>query len=386
MSTTRVFERDAPAYTESATGHIAKYPSNAWLRWGLRLLAAMPFIALAIAYETASAGDWSATANGALAERVSHLPWGTPDVAAMGELYPPISNLLAVIIPGGAFGLGIAGSLVAGLLIQLVIQSMQRKHFPRGVRVIFILTLAITPIFAYIATTNFESIVGLTFFGIGMLDLVRFITYANTQAGFRAGLLFACSAFTDSTGLLAALVAASAGTFIIQSRPGARFANAIVVVFPTIALMGALALLGVVFGVGPLAMIRGNLQWNANLASDFLAYLGTPQGLVFLAPTIVVVITAIVMRFPGVALVGVLLTAMTVIAFIVGLTPPGMAGNSYILLLLLVVAIVPTATTLRHALLTCTTSIVLWGIGWVSSFQRDVIAAWIATVTGGGPL
>lgn len=373
-------------YIESATGHLHKYPRRRVVRWALRLLIAAPYALLAVWFDIASGHDWAGTANGALAARVGELPWASPEVGTLGELYPPISSLIAVVLPGGALGLGILGALIAGVLTQLVIQSMQRKHFSPFVRVVFMLTLAATPLFAYIATTNLEGILGLTFFGLGMIDLVRFVTYANTQAGFRAGILFACSAFSDSTGFLAALVAASAGAFIIQSRTGARIANMIVVVFPTLAVTGALALLGVAFGAGPLAMIRGDLHWDADRATGLVDYFATPAGLVYLAPTVIVVITALLLRFPGVALVAVLLTAMTLLAFLVGLTPPGAAGNSYILLLLLVVAIVPTATTLRHAILTCSTSLLLWAIGWLSAFQRPVILDWIGTLVGGGVL
>ena len=85
---------------------------------------------------------------------------------------------------------------------------MKRKQFQPGVRIVFTLTLALSPAFAYIVTTNFEAALGLMFFGLGMIDLVRFVTYANTQAGFRAGILFACSAFSDSTGFFAAIVRA----------------------------------------------------------------------------------------------------------------------------------------------------------------------------------
>lgn len=383
MTASGVFERDAPRYIESATGRIAKYPRSTWRRWGLRLLIATPYIALALWFDAASGHHWAGTANQALAERVDGIAWGSPTANVLSSLYPPISSIVAIVVPGGALGLGIVGALIAGLTIQLVVQSLQRKHFPPAVRAVFAVTLALSPAYGYIVTTNFEAALGLMFFGLGMIDLVRFVTYANTQAGFRAGILFACSAFSDATGLFAAIVAAFAGVLIIQSRAGARWANAVVVVFPTLAVLGALALLGIAFRAGPLAMIRGDLRWDPARAQTYADAILSPGGLLYLAPTIIIVVTAVALRYPGVGLVAVLLTAMTGLAFIVGLTPPGVAGQNFVTMLLLAVAIVPAVASIRHAVLTCATSVLLYAAGWAAALQQAPLIHWLHVLGGG---
>lgn len=378
-----VFARDEPRFLESESGHIDRYPHNAWLRWGLRLAASVPFLLVAVWFEIASGGDWSGTANGALAERVAGLPWGSADVSALTELYPVISSVLAVIIPGGPFGLGIAGALVSGLMLQLIVQSMHRKAFPRALRVVFICTLGLTPMFAYAMTTSFEAALGLTFFGLGMVDLVRFVTYANTQAGFRAGLFFACSACSDSTGLFVAIVAAITAAFLVRSRASSRLANAIVVLFPTAAFLGSLMLLGIAFRLGPLAMIRGNLVWDPDQAAFVADFLLSPSGLLYLAPTLVVLLTSVVLRYPGVGVAAPVMTAMLLLAFILGLTPPGVAGINYILMLLVAIAVVPRPENVVGVIIVATTSLTLWAVGWAQAFDNDAVSRWLNILTGG---
>lgn len=385
VSTSRVFERDTPLFRESVSGRLDKFPRNAWARWGLRLLIAALYAGVAVWFQLATAGDWAGTANAALADRVAFLRAGggsEAGVGVIGALYPPLTSLIAMLVPGGAFGLAIAGSLAAGFMLQMVVQSMRRRQFPPFVRLVFIFTLGATPVFAYIATTNFEAIVGLMFFGLGMIDLVRFVTWANTQAGFRAGILFACAAFSDSTVTFTALVAAIAGTLIIQSRPGARLANAFVVAFPTITLFMSLALLGVAFGAGPLAMMRGGLSWSPDRFTAMIDFFASPAGFVYFAPVLLLVVTSFALRFPGTALIAVLLTASTLLAFVLGLTPPGTAGINYTLMLLLAIAIVPTMTTLAHRLLTCAVSLVLWLIGWLTTLQWRTLADWVSALGG----
>lgn len=352
------------------------------MRWTLRLVIALAYAGLAVWFNAASGGDWSGTANAALAERVHAIRLDTGGVDVIGQIYPPITSLAAILIPGGAFGLSIAGAVVAAFMVQLLIQAQQRKEFPLIVRIVFTLTLATTPMYTFVVTTNFEATVGLMFFGLGMLDLVRFVTYANTQAGFRAGILFACSAFSDSNLVFSALVAAIGGALLIQSRRGARLANAVVVAFPTIALFAALALLGTAFGSGPFAMVRGNLSWDPERAATYIGIFSTPLGWLYLAPIAIMVVTAIALRFPLTGLIAVLLAGSTALSFILGLAPPGSAGTTYVLLLLVAISIVPAPTTTARRALTVATSIVLWVIGWLTAFASTAVRAWMETLGG----
>jgi hypothetical protein len=103
---------------------------------------------------------------------------------------------------------------------------------------------------------------------------------------------------------------------------------------------------------------------------------------VYFAPVLLLVVTSFALRFPGTALIAVLLTASTLLAFILGLTPPGTAGINYTLMLLLAIAIVPTLTTLAHTLLTCAVSVVLWVVGWLTTLQWQTLADWVSALGG----
>ena len=381
VSATDAFSRDIPRYLESPTGRLAKIPAGRWRRWGLRLIIAALYAALAVWLNSGLDGDWSGTANADLAARVEALRFDS-GFAVIGDLYPPITSLIALVIPGGALGLAFAGAFLGGIVVQQVMQAQIRKGYSATVTAIVTLALATTPVYTYTVTTNFEATLGLMFFALGMLDLVRFVTRANTQAGFRAGIFFACSAFSDVYLVFSALVAAFGGALLRQSRTGARMANAIVVTFPTLALFGSFALLGAAFGAGPLMMFRGDLSWSTERAVGWVEFLGTPSGWVYLAPAALIAVAAIALGSPRAGLFAVLLNGATAVAYILGLTPPGTAGTTYIMLVFLAIAILPSASSRVHRTLIGIAAIVLWGIGWATAFTWPVLLTWMETFGG----
>ena len=381
VSSSKIFERDLPLFVESETGRLPKYPVSRLHRWCLRAVYAAFYAGLAIWWDLESGHDWSGSPNHALAERVASIDLST-SVEGIAQLYPPITSLAAVLIPGGPLGLAIAGAVVAAFTVQFLLQSLRRKLLPLPLRVIFTLSLATTPLYTYTVMTNFEATVALLFFGVGMVDLVRFASWANTQAGFRAGILFACAAFSDSTTVFAALVAAAGGGLLVQSRPRARLANAVVVAFPTVTLFASLAALGIAFGAGPLSMIRGDLVWHPERAEGFLQSLGTPAGWLYLAPMVIMIVTAIALGHPGTSLIVVFLVLSVLLAFFLGLTPPGVAGVTYALLLLLAMAIVPRPISVGQSVLTASVSVALWIVGWLTAFQWQIVVEWMQIFGG----
>ena len=86
---------------------------------------------------------------------------------------------------------------------------------------------------------------------------------------------------------------------------------------------------------------------------------------------------------PGVGVVAPVMTGMILLAYILGLTPPGLAGINYLLMLLLAVAVVPRPVTVPSTLVVCATSVVLWVIGWMQALTSETVGAWIRTLMGG---
>lgn len=126
-TTAGIVVRDTPRLVECATGHLPKYPAHPLARWGLRLAMFAAFRGLALWYNAATGGDWSNTANAEIAQRVSLVNLSKADVNVVGALYPPVSGLAALVIPGGALGLALAGSAVAAYQLQTVAQALQRR-------------------------------------------------------------------------------------------------------------------------------------------------------------------------------------------------------------------------------------------------------------------
>ncbi|WP_434970526.1 hypothetical protein [Microbacterium sp. bgisy207] len=382
LSAANVFARDEPLVLESDTGRVPRYPRSTARRALLRVALGAVYAVFALGYQVAVAGDWAGTANQALSERVSGFAPGSDPIQALVLLDPPITNFLAFVIPGGAFGLAIAGSFVAGYIVQTVAQALYRRGLTLPVRSLFVGVLATSPLFAFTATTNFEAIVGLMFFGFGMIALVRFVGWANTQAGFRAGILLACASLSDSTLIFASVVAALAAVLFRQSRQGARLANAVVAVFPTVAVYASLALLGAAFVGDPWAMIGGDFAWNGERFGSVLQNVATIPGLLFLAPMVIVSVATLALGSRAMAVLPVALTLSIILAYTLELTPPGTAGTTFIAMLLFAVAAVPAIRGPVPSVLVCAAAVLLWIVGVLDALDRSAVNGWLHALAG----
>lgn len=360
------------------------FPRDPIFRWILRLVLAVPYLAVTWAASYSSANGSLVTPNHALLERIANIDWNRADVTWIGDIFPPLSTLLAAAIPGGETGLAIAGSLVAGIFLQKVLEIMVQRKFPVGTTTILMLALAANPLFAYTVTENFAAFLGLAFFGLGIADIVRFVAWGNTQSGFRAGLLLMLAVLSDLSGIVYVLTAASAAPFLRLGRShqqGARGANVLVIVFPTVAAIGSIAILNLIFTGRALGSTgRGLLAGTPERFAHLPVLFQQPSGWFLIASVLSAWLIAIIVRRPGSIIVSTLVFIAILGSFVIGLIPAGSAGNTFILMTLMAIALVPTRKETITIVLMDVVAVLQIAIAWGSAYNREIVLQWMATL------
>ncbi|WP_234983302.1 hypothetical protein [Demequina sp. NBRC 110053] len=351
-------------------GPLPKYPASRLARWALRLAFAVPFLVISAALAADPEEYFStATPNAALVDQVSALSAAPADVDILVRLYPPVTSVTALLVPGGAVGLAIVGSLIAGFFLQRVLEWLRRQDYGWPERVVLLLMLGATPLFAANVTTNLEITLALALFGLGLVDVVRFIVFANTQAGFRAGILFALAALSAPAFLFSIVIAGCVVPFLVHSRRGARLANAFVIVFPTVAAFGAVSVLGLVFRSDLLFVFGGQgLQFDLERALLVRDVLTGPWGWLYFAPAVAGVAFALAVRRPLLALMPPLVTASILLSVVLGATPSGSAGVTFLLLLTIGIALLPRRPRGGYLALVIGLAVSQAVVAWVTAF------------------
>lgn len=378
-----LFDRDLPRYLESLDGTVPPFPQRRWLRWTMRGVYALPVLFVVIRYAIIAPDPWVATANAALLNRVAAGVGVTDFVQLLTTFSPPLGVIPALVLPNELL-LAIAGALVAGVFLQALDQAMYRRGLHSFIRLVMIASLLASPVFVLLAATDITLFGAIVLFGFGLIDLVRFENLANTQAGFRAGLLLAAAALMDVRAVPLVLTVAIVGTLVIQSRPQARAANAVIVAFPTVAVTVALALAGVIIGAGPLTFLRTDAD-SALSALDLLVTspLSAPL-LLYVAPVIVVGITAGVFGFPRAGLMMMLIAVGALAGVAVGAPLAAAAAVGY-LLVHISVAVLPTESTAQHAAIVVMCAVLVGVVGWSVAAQLPAAQEWTIIFSGVPP-
>ena len=357
-------------------------PRLASVRWLVRLAFSLPYLVVAIA--TTRGDELRVTPNQELIDRLARIRWDRADVTWVGDIYPPMSTLLAAVIPGGRLGLAIAGALIAGVFLQKMLEIMVHRRFTVTLTTLLLLALAANPLFAYTATENLPAFLGLAFFGLGVGSIVRFVAWGSTQSGFRAGILLMLAVLSDLSGLVYVLTAASAAPFLRLGRhgqPGARAANVLVIVYPTLAALAALVALNLVFLRDPLGavgdqLVQGIPERFAALGPSLLS----PGGALIAAPVLSAWVVALIVRRPGAILVSSLVFAAILAADVLGLVPPSSAGTTFILMTLLAIALIPTPRRRLLIALVDLVAVLQIAIAWTAAVNTPIVVAWMTTL------
>lgn len=226
---------------------------------------ALPLIALAIwAHQ---AGFISPTLQ--YVEHRAGVATSGPDLTHLDYVYPPLPVLLALILPGGPFGLAIVTCLCSGAMLAYLVR---RSTFSRCL-VVVVLPLVAVPAMWYTASNLLPAVVELTFLAVALQGFIRFATEGETYGGFIAGLALAVSYAADPSALVYAGVMCAAVPLIGAARyhgdPQAPVGVGAVLVFPCVAAAACWSFLLWKFsGIWP-----GNLAYAAN--ADVL---GFPNG------------------------------------------------------------------------------------------------------------
>ncbi|MFC5501716.1 hypothetical protein ACFPJ4_05595 [Lysinimonas soli] len=356
------------------------FPRDPLLRWALRLAFAVPYLLVAWV-GSAGANLRLTTPNQQLIDRIATIDWNRADVSWISDIFPPLSTLLAAAIPGGRAGLAVAGALVAGVFLQRILEVMVQRRFAVTTTVILMLALAANPLFAYNVTENFPAFLGLAFFGLGIADVVRFVAWGNTQSGFRAGLLLMLATLSDLSGVLYVLTAAAAAPFLRHRRAdqvGARRANVLVIVFPTAAAIGAIGALNLIFTGRILGSLgRGLLAGVPERFETITAMFTSIDGLLLAAPVLSAWVIGLIVRRPGSIVVSTLVFVAVLGASTLGLVPSGSAGNTFILMTLMAIALIPTARERFTIALVDVVAVLQIAIAWAIAFNRPVVLDWM---------
>ncbi|QGV67847.1 hypothetical protein [Clavibacter nebraskensis] len=372
----------AGAGATAARVRIDPYPRSSRNRWLMRLLLSLPYLVVAILGDRAAgeAPMATTTVNADLLARVARIDWTRADAAWVGDLYPPVGTIIAAITPGGTLGLGIVGALIAGPFLQQMLQAMQQRRFPPVESAMFMAALGANPLFAHMVTTNLEAFLGVAAFGVGATNMVRFVAYRNTQAGFRAGLLFSLAALSSASGIVYIVVIGLAAPLISLARRGergARASNILVLLFPTLSAFLTVAFLQLVFLHRPFAFLTDQFGYDPALWDTVPQLVTTLNGFLLLAPMISGWILALLVRRPGAVLISTLLFLGLLVGYILGLIP---AGNTFFIMTMMGMAILPAATTRRADVLITIVAGVQIVIAWAAAYNRPVVLDWMGSI------
>ena len=355
------------------------FPQRRSLRWVLRVVFALPYIALAVVSD-ASGRILTGAPNSGLFGASIGFSWDTIDIHLLERLYPPITTILVSAVPGGRLGIAILGAFVAGAMLMRLLEIMVQRRFATGTLAILMIALAANPMFAYTAIENFEGMLCLALFGIGLADTVRFVAWNDTRAGFRAGLLFMGAVLSSPAGFIYVLIAIVTAPFLRLGRanqPGARSANVLILAYPSIAALLSFAFLELIFLGRPFGFLSYVIGGGQSALEIVTTLFTTFNGALVIAPVVSAWVIALIVRKPWAILISTLVFLGVVMSSVYGLLPTNSAGDTFILMVVMAIALIPTARQFPTVLLVDIVATAQIAIAWLAAFNRPIVLDWL---------
>lgn len=383
MTVTLARTHPAPTGAVPAPATLGPLPPVA-LRWLLRAAFALPYVVLAlVAARGTPTLSLGLTGNQVTFDRATAALDGGV-VQAIGQLWPLLSGVLLRFMPFGVQGAAVLGGIVAGVLLQLLAQDMLRRGLRMREVVAFTIALGANPLYAFLALDDLQAFLGIALFALAVVDMVRFFAWGDTQAGFRAGLALMLSTLVDPMGFVYVGIAALAAPLLDLARHdqrGIRRANVLVLVFPSLAVALSTAVLDLMVLHDPFAALRGTIHVSEQRLDAVRHLFATADGLLLVAMLVAGATLALLVRRPGaIALVAALFVG-TMGGYAIGLVPVATAGNVFVTMLSVAIAILPPVEGRVTSTLVVVLAVLQVPLAWAAASERQVVVEWMHAVT-----
>lgn len=383
MTVTLARTHPAPTGAVPAPATLRPLPPVA-LRWLLRAAFALPYVVLAlVAARGTPTLSLGLTGNQVTFDRATAALDGGV-VQAIGQLWPLLSGVLLRFMPFGVQGAAVLGGIVAGVLLQLLAQDMLRRGLRMREVVAFTIALGANPLYAFLALDDLQAFLGIALFALAVVDMVRFFAWGDTQAGFRAGLALMLSTLVDPMGFVYVGIAALAAPLLDLARHdqrGIRRANVLVLVFPSLAVALSTAVLDLMVLHDPFAALRGTIHVSEQRLDAVRHLFATADGLLLVAMLVAGATLALLVRRPGaIALVAALFIG-TMGGYAIGLVPVATAGNVFVTMLSVAIAILPPVEGRVTSTLVVVLAVLQVPLAWAAASERQVVVEWMHAVT-----
>lgn len=221
-----------------------RWPADPWARQAVRLALCLPGIVVAVLIGVTTPLP---TANVALAQHGLLIRWGADDLSWVSQIWPPLPTAIAGLARGGLVALSVVAAFFSGGLLHSLIERMVQAGLRWWLIAIAVPAVAVSPLVGYLMTHDLAQFMALVFVAMALGGFLRFALDGRTEGGFQAGLLLALGTACDVSTVFHALAMAAAAPLIAHLRyrgqRGAGRATAVVLAFPSMAVLGAWAFL-----------------------------------------------------------------------------------------------------------------------------------------------
>jgi hypothetical protein len=243
--------------------------AHRWLTGAKFLLPAVPFAGLAI---WANSRGFAPAQLALIEHRSALVKAGGAGLAGVRYGYPPLTTVLALILPASTLSLSIVTCVFYAIILGYAGPRLARR-LPASAAAALMLPIVVVPAMWYAGSELLGPVAALAFLAIALDGFVTFAAHGKTEGGFVAGIALALSLCCDPGALMYGLVMCAFAPLIshvrYQDRGFSAAAIAAVLSFPVIAVAGGwLFLVWKFSGVFP-----GSLNYEAG--AHLLAF---PQG------------------------------------------------------------------------------------------------------------